>query len=91
LALALNTDEDSTANVEKLRRLVGEWGELDGVQISSDTSYGYGEHAGHCRRMLEEFTDVCIEAPEGIDPEADGYMDTIDWFEVADRITDALC
>ena len=24
-------------------------------------------------------------------PQADGYMETINWFKAADRITDALC
>jgi len=89
LALALSSD-DSTGNVEKLIHLVACNEGIDDASISENTSYGWGEHAVYCRRMLEEFTGVCIEAPEGVDLEADAYFDNIDWNEVADRIMQAL-
>ena len=77
-------------NIEALLRLLANNEEIDGVALSENTEYGWGEHATYCRRMLEEFVDLCIEAPEGVDIEADAYFETIDWAEVAEKIVENL-
>ena len=89
LALSLSS-ENSELNIKNLLHLVANNDEIDGVSISSDTSYGWGEHAVYCRRLLEELTDVCVEAPEGVDFEADGYFGDIDWDEVSNNILEKL-
>ncbi len=89
LALALNSEE-STYHVEQLIHLVALNSEIDGINISENTSIGSGEYSLYCRRMLEEFTGVCIDAPDGVDFEADGYFDEIDWDTVADKIMQEL-
>ena len=89
LALALSSS-DSSSHVEMLIHLVARNDAIDDISISENTSNGWGEHAVYCRRLLEEFTGVCIEAPEGVDLDQDGYFDDIDWDEVADKIMQAL-
>ena len=50
----------------------------------------WGEYAVNCRRMIEEFTGNCIEAPDGVDYEEDAYFDSVDWDIVAEKIVQSI-
>ena len=89
LATALN-DEDSEEKISNLLFLVGQNTPIDEVEISEMTAYGSGEHMSTARRMLEEWTTVRLEVPEGLDHEEDAYLDGYDWSTAASEITDRL-
>ena len=84
LALALD-DKKVKVKIKELINTIGTNSEIKGISIF-DTEYGCGEHMSACRRMLEEFTGVCLEVPDGADSEEDGYLDEVDWDEVSDQV-----
>ena len=84
LSLALD-HEDVDREVNQLIHTIGTNSDINGICIF-DTEYGSGTHMSACRRMLEEFTGVCLEVPDGADSEEDGYLDEVDWDEVSDQV-----
>jgi hypothetical protein len=88
LSLALD-HEDVDTEVSQLIHTIGTNSGINGIYIF-DTEYGSGTHMEACRRMLEEFTGVCLEVPDGADSEEDGYLDEVDWDEVSDQVVSNL-
>jgi len=87
LALSLISD-DAFSNVTKLLKLVTLNEKINGIGINENEMWG--EYAVNCRRMLEEFTGICIEAPDGVDYEEDAYFDSVDWDVVAEKIVQSI-
>lgn len=77
--------EDSYSYVRNLIHLIATNEPIDDVCFE-DGSWGRGEHMQGCRRVVEELSNVRLEAPDGVDPEQDSYFDYVDWDEVADRV-----
>lgn len=88
LALSLSSD-DPLEHVTELLRLLGDNQGLLDVEISNN-GYGSGEYMASLRRLLEEFTGVCLEVPEGCDYEEDAYLENYEWGEAAEKIIEAL-
>ena len=84
LATAFKDDEPYDC-IRRLMDLIGKNEPLDEVCFDG-TSWGEGEHMQACRRVVEELSGVRLEAPDGIDFEQDGYLDSVDWDEVAERV-----
>lgn len=87
LALSLISD-DAFSNVSKLLKLVALNEKINGIGINENEMWG--EYAVNCRRMIEEFTGICIEAPDGVDYEEDAYFDSVDWDIVAEKIVQSI-
>jgi hypothetical protein len=84
LAAAFNED-DAFARIRQLIHLIGNNEPIDGVSFEG-TTWGEGEHMQGCRRVVEEFSEIRLEVPDGIDVDTDGYLDLVNWDEVAERV-----
>jgi hypothetical protein len=84
LAAAFN-DDDTFARIRQLIHLIGNNEPIDGVSFEG-TTWGEGEHMQGCRRVVEELSEIRLEVPDGIDVDSDGYLDLVNWDEVAERV-----
>lgn len=88
--LAVGLAKKPDENIYRLLELVVSNKSIAGAEISRDVECDWGELAFCARRMLEEFTDVRIDAPVSANIEEDGYLDLVDWSDVANEIVRKL-
>jgi hypothetical protein len=89
LSRALTEDESVEILTDLLNMLAGN-GTIDGLEISDHTDYGSGEFGSAARCVLEEWTSVRLEIPDGVDTDEDAFLDAYDWSTAADEIVDHL-
>lgn len=83
------SEEDTYAKLTRLMNLIGQNSYINDFEFENGVE-GVGELLFACRRVVEELTEVRVDAPEGVDLEQDGYLDYVDWDEVATQIYERL-